>query len=171
MLNGGISSSATRIAGMTILIWPLVRTTSVIGLLIAIVIAVSWAAGTVYVKWVRMSGDPVANVAVQIVMAFIIIVICLPFVEGGLHLSQAHKPALAAAVFAGLMGSGLAYFLWFGIIGRISAMTASLGVLSAPVIGVVSTALLLGEIPTLSDIVGYVLIVAASVCVLLPARR
>jgi drug/metabolite transporter (DMT)-like permease len=49
-------------------------------------------------------------------------------------------------------------------------MTASLGVLSAPVIGVVSTALLLGEIPTLSDIIGYVLIFAASVCVLLPAR-
>src|SRR6185295_1754386 len=78
--------------------------------------------------------------------------------------------AFGAAIFAGLMGSGLAYFLWFGIIGRISAMTASLGVLSAPVIGVVSTALLLGEIPTLSDIVGYVLIFAASVCVLLPAR-
>ena len=76
-------------------------------------------------------------------------VLLLPFFEGTLHLSQAHKPALAAAIFAGLMGSGLAYFLWFGIIGRVSAMTASLGVLSAPVIGVVSTALLLGEIPTL----------------------
>ena len=50
-------------------------------------------------------------------------------------------------------------------------MTASLGVLSAPVIGVVSTALLLGELPTRADIVGYVLIFAASVCVLLPGRR
>jgi len=49
-------------------------------------------------------------------------------------------------------------------------MTASLGVLSAPVIGVVSTAVLLGEIPTVADIIGYVLIFAASVCVLLPSR-
>jgi threonine/homoserine efflux transporter RhtA len=49
-------------------------------------------------------------------------------------------------------------------------MTASLGVLSAPVIGVVSTALLLGERQTLSDIIGYALIFAASVCVMLPSR-
>ena len=117
--------------------------------MIALCIAVSWAAGTVYVKWARMTGDPVANAAWQVVIAFFIVVLLLPFFEGTLHLSQAHKPALAAAIFAGLMGSGLAYFLWFGIIGRVSAMTASLGVLSAPVIGVVSTALLLGEIPTL----------------------
>ncbi len=31
-------------------------------------------------------------------------------------------------------------------------------------------AILLGEIPTVADIVGYVLIFAASVCVLLPSR-
>ena len=166
-----IIALALCLAGMTILIWPLAQTTSLIGLMIAMGIAISWAAGTVYVKWARMTGDPVANSAWQVVIAFFIVVLLLPFFEGTLHLSQAHKPALAAAIFAGLMGSGLAYFLWFGIIGRVSAMTASLGVLSAPVIGVVSTALLLGEIPTLSDIVGYVLIFAASVCVLLPARR
>jgi drug/metabolite transporter (DMT)-like permease len=161
---------ALCVAGMTILIWPLAQTTSLIGLLIAMGIAVSWAAGTIYVKYMRMSGDPVANAAWQVVIAFLIVVVLLPVVEGNLHLSQAHKPALVAAVFAGLAGSGLAYFLWFGIIGRVSAMTASLGVLSAPVIGVISTALLLGETPTLADIIGYVLIFAASVCVLLPAR-
>jgi drug/metabolite transporter (DMT)-like permease len=170
LLRVHIVALALCLTGMAILIWPLAHSTSLIGLLIAMTIAVSWAAGTVYVKYVRMSGDPVANAAWQVVIAFIIVTLSLPFAEGTLHLSQAHKPALAAAVFAGLVGSGLAYFLWFGIIGRVSAMTASLGVLSAPVIGVVSTALLLGEIPTLSDIVGYVLIFAASVCVLLPAR-
>src|SRR5262245_39352553 len=162
---------ALCLAGMTILIWPLAQTTSLIGLMIALTIAVSWAAGTVYVKYVRMTGDPVANAAWQVVISFFIVVTLLPFFEGELHLAQADAKGLGAAIFAGLMGSGLAYFLWFGIIGRIPAMTASLGVLSAPVIGVVSTALLLGEIPTLSDVIGYVLIFAASVCVLLPARR
>ena len=165
-----IIALALCLSGMTILIWPLAHSTSLIGLVIAMTIAVSWAAGTVYVKYMRRTGDPVGNAAWQVFFAFLIVVILLPLVEGTLHLSQAHKPALAAAVFAGLAGSGLAYFLWFGIIGRVSAMTASLGVLSAPVIGVVSTALLLGEIPTFSDIVGYVLIFAASVCVLLPGR-
>jgi len=157
-------------AGMAILITPLLQTGSVIGLAIAIGIAVSWAAGTVYVKWARMTGDPIANAAWQILAAFVIVTACLPFAEGSLHLSQASALAVFATIFAGLVGSGLAYFLWFNIIGRVPAMTASLGVLSAPVIGVLSTAALLGEMPTAPDIVGYVLIFAASVCVLLPGR-
>ena len=157
-------------AGMAILIYPLMHSGALIGLLIAISIAVSWAAGTVYVKWARMTGDPIANAAWQIFVAFVIVVVLLPFAEGSLLLSQAHALAVFATIFAGLVGSGLAYFLWFGIIGRVSAMTASLGVLSAPVIGVISTAALLGEIPTVADIIGYALIFAASVCVLLPSR-
>jgi drug/metabolite transporter (DMT)-like permease len=157
-------------AGMAILVYPLVESGALIGVLIALTIAVSWAAGTVYVKRVRITGDPIANAAWQIVVAFVVVVLCLPFAEGSLHLSQASALAVFAMIFAGLVGAGLAYFLWFGIIGRIPAMTASLGVLSAPVIGVISTAILLGEIPTVADIVGYVLIFAASVCVLLPAR-
>ena len=157
-------------AGMAILVYPLAQSGALIGVLIALTIAVSWAAGTVYVKWVRITGDPIANAAWQIVIAFVVVVLCLPFAEGTLHLSQASALAVFAMIFAGLVGSALAYFLWFGIIGRISAMTASLGVLSAPVIGVVSTAILLGEIPTLADVIGYILIFAASVCVLLPSR-
>jgi drug/metabolite transporter (DMT)-like permease len=158
-------------AGMAILIYPLLQTGSVIGLAIAIGIAVSWAGGTVYVKWARMTGDPIANAAWQILAAFVIVTACLPFAEGSLHLTQASALAAFATIFAGLVGSGLAYFLWFGVIGRVPAMTASLGVLSAPVIGVLSTALLLGEVPTAPDIVGYVLIFTASVCVLLPSRE
>jgi drug/metabolite transporter (DMT)-like permease len=157
-------------AGMAILVYPLVESGALIGVLIALTIAVSWAAGTVYVKRVRITGDPIANAAWQIVVAFVVVVLCLPFAEGSLHLSQASALAVFAMIFAGIVGAGLAYFLWFGIIGRIPAMTASLGVLSAPVIGVVSTAILLGEIPTVADIIGYVLIFAASVCVLLPSR-
>ena len=157
--------------GMTILIYPLIHTSSLIGLLIALMIAVSWAAGTVYVKKVRMTGDPVANTAWQIVIAWVIIIVLTPLIEGGLHFGQAHALAIGAMIFAGFVGSGLAYYLWFKIIGRVPAMTASLGVLSAPVIGVVSTAVLLGEIPTVSDVIGYVLIFAASVCVLLPGRN
>jgi drug/metabolite transporter (DMT)-like permease len=157
-------------AGMAILVYPLVQSGALIGVLIALTIAVSWAAGTVYVKRVRITGDPIANAAWQIVVAFVVVVLCLPFAEGSLHLSQASALAVFAMIFAGIVGAGLAYFLWFGIIGRIPAMTASLGVLSAPVIGVISTAILLGEIPTVADIIGYVLIFAASVCVLLPSR-
>ena len=158
------------ILGMGILIWPLAQQSTLIGLLIAISIAVAWAAGTVYVKWARLTGDPVVNAAWQVFVAFVLVTVSLPIAEGSLHVTQAHGLAIFGLIWSGLIGSGFAYFLWFGIVRRVPAMTASLGVLSAPVIGVVSTAMLLGEVPTAADIVGYVLIFAASVCALLPGR-
>jgi len=158
-------------AGMAILIYPLAQHGVPIGLLLALGIAVSWAAGTVYVKWARITGDPIVNAGYQVAVAFIVVFVCLPFVEGTLQVSKASALAVFSMIFAGLVGSGLAYFLWFGVIRRVSAMTASLGVLSAPVIGIISTAILLGERPTIPDIIGYVLIFTASICVLLPARR
>ena len=50
---------------------------------------------------------------------------------------------------------------------RRSAMTATLGVLAAAAVGVVSSVIILGERPTLPDIVGFALILSASACVLL----
>ena len=70
-------------------------------------------------------------------------------------------------VFSGVIGSGVAYFMWFEIVRRLPAMTASLGVLSVPVVGVVSSMLMLGERPTVPDIIGFTLIFAAAACVLL----
>jgi drug/metabolite transporter (DMT)-like permease len=167
-----VAALALCAAGMAILIYPLVQHGVVpIGLLLALGIAVSWAIGTIYVKWARITGDPIVNAGYQVAVAFIVVLVCLPFVEGTLQVSQASTLAVSSMIFAGLVGSGLAYFLWFGVIRRVSAMTASLGVLSAPVIGIISTAILLGERPTVPDIIGYVLIFAASICVLLPARR
>jgi len=158
-------------SGIAILVYPLAEHGIPAGLLLALATGISWAAGTVYIKWARIRGDVVTIAAWQLVVAFAVVLACVPLIEGSFHLSQAHAPAIFGTVFTGLVGSGLAYFLWFKIIGRLPAMTASLGVLTAPVIGVVSTAILLGERPTVPDIIGFVLIFAASVCVLLPARR
>jgi drug/metabolite transporter (DMT)-like permease len=70
-------------------------------------------------------------------------------------------------VFSGVVGNGIAYGLWFDIVRRLPAATASLGVLSVPVIGVVASVAILGEVPTAPDIVGFAMIFAASACVLL----
>jgi len=153
--------------GMAVLIYPLTSTGVPAGLLLALGASISWAAGTVYMKWADIDVDPMALSIWQVVIALFILGACIPIFQGEVHLLDARPAALWGVVFAGLMGSGLAYFLWYNVIGLVPAMTASLGVLSAPVIGVVSSALLLGERPTTSDVVGYVLIFAASACVLL----
>ena len=71
----------------------------------------------------------------QVVVGFFVMVICQPLVEGRLHLWPIKMTTLFALVFAGFVGSGVAYYLWFEIVRRLSAMTASLGVLSAPAVG------------------------------------
>jgi drug/metabolite transporter (DMT)-like permease len=154
------------IVGMGVLIYPLAVDGIPLGLLLALGAAVSWAFGTIYVKWRRMDLDPFTLAAWQLVLSFIAMAALVPFFESSFHISDVRWPSVAGVVFSGLFGSGIAYFLWFHIIRLIPATTASLAALSAPVIGLVSSMVLLNEIPTTADVVGFVLIFAASLCAL-----
>jgi drug/metabolite transporter (DMT)-like permease len=158
---------ALCVAGLTVLIWPLAVAGIPGGLLLAIGAAMGWAAGTIYLKWAQIREEPMAVTFWQLIVGFVVIVICQPLFEGPLHLWPIRATTLGALVFAGLVGSGIAYFLWFEIVRRLSAMTASLGVLASPAVGVVASVIMLGERPTLADMVGFALILAASACVLL----
>jgi drug/metabolite transporter (DMT)-like permease len=155
------------IVGLAILIYPLALQGVPLGLLLALASGVSWAAGTVYVKWKRLALDPLVFAFWQVVMAFVVIAASLFLVDGRLNLDNAHTGSLLATVFAGIVGSGIAYALWFAIVRRLSAATASLGALGNPAVGIVATVLIIGERPTITDIVGFALILGASVCVLL----
>jgi drug/metabolite transporter (DMT)-like permease len=158
---------ALCVAGLTVLIWPLAVAGIPGGLLLAIGAAMGWAAGTIYLKWAQIREEPMAVTFWQLIVGFVAIVICQPMFEGPLHLWPIRATTLGALVFAGLVGSGIAYFLWFEIVRRLSAMTASLGVLASPAVGVVMSVIMLGERPTLPDMVGFALILSASACVLL----
>jgi drug/metabolite transporter (DMT)-like permease len=157
---------------MAVLVYPLLASGVPIGILLALGAAVSWSAGTVYLKWAHIEADPMAVTFWQLVVGFIAIGACQPLVEGPLHLWPIQMTTLAALVFSGLVGSGIAYFLWFEIVRRLPAMTASLGVLSVPAVGIVASVVMLGERPTATDIAGFALILLASACVLLaPGAR
>ena len=158
---------ALCVAGLAVLIYPLALTGIPAGILLALGAAIGWAAGTIYLKWAQIREEPMAVTFWQLIVGFAVIAVCQPVFEGPLHLWPIRATTLGALLFAGLIGSGIAYFLWFEVVRRLSAMTASLGVLSAPAVGVVSSVVLLGERPTLSDIVGFALILSASACVLL----
>ena len=152
--------------GLVILIAPVAAKGVPLGLLLAVLGGASWGAGTVYVKWARLDIDPLALAFWQLVVTLLLIAGCLAMFDGRLDLDRAHAPALLAAAFAGIVGSGIAYALWFAIVRRLSAATASLGALGIPVVGVLATVLMVGERPTVTDLVGFGLILAASACVL-----
>jgi drug/metabolite transporter (DMT)-like permease len=134
--------------------------------MLALASAMSWAAGTVYLKWAKLDGDPMAITIWQLVFGVVVIAICVPLFEGGLHLN-AGAWSLFGLTYSGIIGSGLCYFLWFDIVRRLPASTAALGILSSPVIGVVTAMVVLGERPTLYDAAGFALMLAASAIVVL----
>ncbi len=155
-------------AGLTVLMSQQSAAGVPTGMFFAIGAGVSWAAGTVYLKWARIDGDPLAVTTWQLVAAFVFIGLCLPVFEGSLHLWPVRWEAMFGLWFTGVLGCGFAYVLWFEIVRLLPAMTASLGVLSVPAIGVVSSVFLLGDRPTVTDMIGFALIFAAAVCVLVP---
>ena len=152
--------------GLVVLIAPVAASGVPVGLLLAVAAGASWGAGTVYVKWAHLDMDPLALAFWQLVIAFLLIAACLLLFDGRLEVDRAGAGALLATAFAGIIGSGIAYALWFAIVRRLSAATASLGALGIPVVGVLATVLMVHERPTVTDLVGFGLILAASACAL-----
>ncbi|MEA2782012.1 MAG: hypothetical protein QOK29_3556 [Rhodospirillaceae bacterium] len=162
-----ILALALGAAGIAILSLPLATAGFPVGILYALGAGLSWAAGTVYLKWARIVADPIAIAAWQLAFGALAVACGMAIFEGVPHLWPLHPAVIAAVIYHALLGIGLAYFLWFEIIARLPASTAALGTLLVPVVGVLSAMLLLGERPTVPDIVGFVLVFAAAASVIL----
>ena len=160
------------ISGLSVLVYPVATEQSVVGLLLALCCALSWAAGTVYMKWARIPGDLLVITAWQIALGAVVFGAGLLIFQGVPAPAAVSLKAVLAVLYNGLLGTGFAYILWFAIIERLSTATASLGSLSTPVVGIISSMLMLGERPTTEDMIGFALIFAAAACVLTqPAQR
>jgi len=155
------------VVGVTVLIWPLFVTGFPPFVFYSLGCALSWAVATVYIKWAKVTIEPLANAAWQLLFGLNFITVASFIVEGYPHLWPIQTETLLAVLFVGLFGVGLAHFLWWSIVGRLPATTASLGSLLVPVIGVSAAAIFLGERLTVPDIIGFAMIFAAAACVLL----
>jgi drug/metabolite transporter (DMT)-like permease len=159
------------IAGLSILIYPLTGSGVPLGIFLALGVGLSWAAGTVYVKWAHIELDPMALASWQMTIAFVSLTACMYIVDGRLVLHGLEAGGAFATVWTGIVGNGVAYALWFPAMKRLPAVTASLGVLAVPVVGIVQSYLILGEVPTTPDMIGFALIFVASACVLLTPSK
>jgi drug/metabolite transporter (DMT)-like permease len=157
--------------GLAILIYPLAANGIPRGIVFAVAIGVCWAGGTVYLKWAQIQADQMGVGSWQLTVAAVILVAAMLIVDGPPHFSEVRLDGAVATAWTGIASSGIAYALWFSIIRRLPAITASLGVLASPVIGVVGSYFMLGEVPTSTDMTGFALIFVASACVLLNRQR
>lgn len=151
--------------GLLVLFWPLVTAGLPVGALYALGSAVSWAAGTVYLKWARVSGHPIAITVWQLIAGTV--AVAIGFAVSGFEIGKVtHVTSLLGLGYSTLIGTALAYLLWFQSVSRLPASTAGLGTLLVPVIGVLAAMALLGDRPTSNDIIGFVLIFIAALCAL-----
>jgi drug/metabolite transporter (DMT)-like permease len=154
-------------AGLAVLIWPLARIGLPLGALFALGCALSWAAGTIYLKWTNITVSTLTTAAWQLLIGALMLAVGMLAFDGLPHLWPLPPHILVWLAYNGLIGMGLAYFLWFEVVDRLPTTTAALGSLLVPVVGVIGSAVMNGERPSLTDIIGFALIFAAAACVLL----
>jgi drug/metabolite transporter (DMT)-like permease len=160
------------VAGLTTLVWPLFSNGFPPVVLLALGCALTWSFASVYIKWVKVTIEPLANAAWQLLFGFVFITIGTFIFDGYPRLWPIGTSALLAVLYVGVLGVGLAHFLWWSIVGKLPAVTASIGALLVPVVGVIASIVFLGEKPTINDMIGFVLIFCAAACVLLqPSAR
>jgi drug/metabolite transporter (DMT)-like permease len=155
------------IAGLSVLVWPQLEQGLSPSVFYALACALGWAFATVYMKWVKAKVAPLANAAWQLLFGAVLISIGMLVFDGYPHLWPLQTQSILAILYIGLFGVGLAHFLWWAIVGRLPTITASIGALLVPVIGVGASIVVLGERPSVADMIGYALIFAAAACVLL----
>jgi len=155
------------VVGVTVLLWPLFAHGFPPFVFYSLGCAMSWTFATVYIKWAKVTVEPLTNAAWQLLFGLVFITAGSILFEGHPHLWPMTNETILSVLFVGLFGVGLAHFLWWSIVDRLPAVTASLGSLLVPVIGVTSSVIVLGERLTVPDIVGFAMIFAAAACVLL----
>jgi drug/metabolite transporter (DMT)-like permease len=131
--------------------------------------ALSWALGTVLIKRFPSDLPTTSFSGWQLLLGGLpIIAGALVFDPGPLRpLSWQGTIALLYNMFVAFI---LCHWLWFKIVSRASATVSALGTLSIPVVGVLSSMLILGERPEWPEYAALLLVLAAIATVLIPAR-
>jgi drug/metabolite transporter (DMT)-like permease len=168
-----LAGLALCIAGLTMLVYPVAAASlqEPTGLILAFFCSLSWAAGTIYMKAIRIEGDLLTIVMWQIVVGVVVFAIGYLIFVGPPSFEPLQLRTWLGVAWSGVFGTALAYFIWYNIIGKVSTATASLGTLANPVVGVIGSMILLGERMTAADVIGFALIFAAAACVLLQPQR
>ena len=166
LLNEPLTRQRTIVAliavvGLGFVLYPLDVTHAPISIVFALGSALAWALGAVLTKRFRAKHDVdlLAFTAWQMAYGAIPLVIVAALVPGAyVHPTPSFLIAFAYIV---LLGTALAFWLWFFIMERFSAASAGIASLLTPVISVLAAWAQLHERPSLTEAAGILLILAA----------
>lgn len=136
------------------------------GFVVMLGAAVSWAGGTIVLK------RHVWRISALARSAWLVGISALPAAAGAIILEHPwtldlpSAPVLAAMTFHIIGPVAICYAAWTALIARLPATTAAIGTLLIPVVGVLSSSVLLGDQLTLAKLAALGLIVASVTFVL-----
>ncbi len=168
-------AAALGAAGIGLLAWPALTAGasgagSWIGVLLPLLGASSWAAGTLVSKRWPLEGDRLLNLAWQLVIGAAV-------AATGAWLVGERPPGpippavLATFAFHVAIAMAAGYGLWFMLLERADAGVSAMTTLAVPVVGVAGAMLLAGERPGALDWPGFACVLAGAALVMAPTRR
>ncbi|MGH7099207.1 MAG: DMT family transporter [Stellaceae bacterium] len=145
------------------------------GVAAALVAAMSYGLGTVWLKRRIWHAHPSVVAFWQLVIGTVPVLVVWVILSGAIRippgLAQGGGEEWLALVFIGILGNGLANFAWYRIVGRLPATISGISALAIPCIGLFSSAWFLGEAVHPQDIAAIAMIGAALFLVLAEPRR
>ncbi|MGE8633311.1 MAG: DMT family transporter, partial [Achromobacter piechaudii] len=165
-------------AGVAILAWPVLRAVfaqhdlaATKGLVFPLVAAFGWAAGTVYLKRWPVAGHRIVVTAWQLAVGAACALAGV-LIAGESFPTQGWNGRIVAALsFHIILGTAVAYWLWFVLSERVSATVAALTTLMVPVVGVLGAMALVGDRPAAADWWGFAFVLAGAALIVLNLGR
>lgn len=145
--------------------------TAPLGAACVLTAAIGWAVGTIYQKRQRWTVSVPANTGWQLVFGSIPIIILTPFVEPVLWRPVSGEAWLGAAYLT-FIAVVIGYFSWYKIVSLLPTAVAALGTLMAPLIAMITGAIILGEPFGWREITAVALVMSAlTIVLILPALQ
>ncbi len=129
------------------------------GVAIALTAAMLFALGTVLSKRWPLVMDPIAMTAWQVGIGCTVLLVASLVLEHP-HLLEMHWFGWAALTYTAVVSLGICYLMWFAALRRLEASTAAIGTLLTPIVGVLASAIALGEPLLLPQFVSLALVVS-----------
>ncbi len=163
MTRSRLAGFALGLAGLIVMFNPQAfdwnDSRDLIGNAMMMLAALCWAVSILYVRAHTWISTPFQLVFWQCLLATFILAALALAVDGVPHI--AWNPALVAELlYGGLCGTALAYWAMAMVNRSLPAITTSLGILATPVVGLIGSAIALGETITVSLLVAMVMILA-----------
>ncbi len=133
--------------------------TSVLPALALLGSTTSYAAGGVYARRYLQGVKPMITAFFEVGFALVMAAILATLLDGGIRLPS-QTDAIFAVIWLGLLGSGLAFLIFFRLLGRWGATRTSLVAYVMPAVGLVLGALVLHEAIDLRIVLGTALVIA-----------